>query len=300
MHKFLVFSLISLVILGSCKEDDDVVQKIPERDRAEEAEAAKVEIETFLETHFYNYEDFQNPPAGFDYKIVFDTIAGDNADKTPLIEQVDSKQVFDRIEPEVSYTLYYLNPVQGEGESPIFADKTFLSYKGQFLDRTTFDVSETPVTLDLTQVVAGFQEGMVEFNAAKTFNENPDGTLTFEEFGVGAVFVPSGLGYWLSSPPGMPIYSQLIFSFRLYDVIPDVDHDQDGILSRIEDLNDNGYLYDDDTDGNGIPNFIDADDDGDGVDTIDEIEIDEEGNVTFPDSNLNGTPDYLDPTYPDN
>ncbi len=301
MHKFLVFSLISLVTLSSCKkDDDDGVQTIPERDRAEEAAVAKAEIEAFLETHFYNYEEFQNPPAGFNYKIVFDTIAGDNADKIPLMEQVESKEVFDRTKPEVIYTLYYLKAVQGEGESPIFADKTLVTFKGQFLDRTAFDASDAPITFDLPQVVTGFQEGLVEFNAATSFEENPDGTLSFDGFGVGAVFVPSGLGYWFSSPPGIPVYSQLIFTFKLYDVTTDIDHDEDGILSYLEDLNENEFLYDDDTDENGVPNFLDTDDDGDGVDTIDEIEIDDEGNVTFPDSNENGTPDYLDPTYPDN
>lgn len=301
MHKFLVFSFVSLVLLGSCKkDDDDGVQVIPERDRAEEAVVAKAEIEAFLENHFYNYEEFQNPPAGFDYKIVFDTIAGENADKIPLIEQVSSKEVFDRTKPDVIYTMYYLNAIQGEGETPIFADRTLVSYRGQFLDRTTFDASDSPITFDLTQVVTGFQEGLIEFNAASSFNENPDGTLSFEGFGVGAVFVPSGLGYWLSTPPGIPVYSQLIFTFKLYDVTTDIDHDEDGIPSFMEDLNGNGFLYDDDTDEDGAPNFLDADDDGDEVPTIDEIEIDDEGNVTFPDSNGNGTPDYLDETYPNN
>ncbi len=302
MHKFLVFSFVSLIILSSCKKDDDGddVQVIPERDRAEEALVAKEEIETFLETHFYNYEDFQNPPAGFDYKIVFDTIAGDNADKIPLMDQVQSKQVFDRTKPEVIYTLYYLNAVQGEGDSPIFADQTLVSFKGQFMDRTPFDASDAPITFDLTQVVTGFQEALVEFNAATSFDENPDGTLSFNGFGVGAVFVPSGLGYWFSSPPGIPVYSQLIFTFKLYDVTTDIDHDEDGIPSFMEDLNGNGFLFDDDTDEDGVPNFLDTDDDGDGVPTIEEIEIDDEGNVTFPDSNGNGIPDYLDDTYPNN
>lgn len=287
--------LFTTIILVSCKNDDDGVQRIPERDRAEEALAAKAEIESFLQTHFYNYEDFQNPPAGFDFKIVFDSIAGDNANKTPLIDMVETKQVFDRTNPEVIYTLYYLKAKQGEGESPIFADETLVSYKGQFLNLNTFDASDSPIKFDLTQVVTGFMEGLVELNAATTFIENPDGTLTFENFGVGAVFIPSGIGYWLSSPPGIPVYSQLIFTFQLYDVTKDVDHDEDGIPSHIEDLNDNGFLGDDDTDEDGVPNFLDTDDDGDGVLTIDEIIINPDGTIEFPDSNGNGIPDYLDP-----
>ena len=58
-----------------------------------------------------------------------------------------------------------------------------------------------------------------------------------------------------------------------------------------------GYdaLYDYDTDEDGLPNYSDPDDDGDGKPTRDEIIINEDGSIEFPDSNGNGTPDYLDP-----
>lgn len=295
---FLLFAISFIAI--SCKKDDDGDDTPPPRDRSLEAVDAMTEIQAFLQTHFYNYEDFQNPPAGFDYNIVFDTIAGDNANKTPLINMVESKQVFDRVEPEISYTLYYLNAIQGEGESPIFADETLASYKGQFLNLNAFDASDSPIKFDLTQVVPGFMEGLVELNAATSYIENSDGTLTFENFGVGAVFIPSGIGYWANPPSGIPAYSQLIFTYQLYDVINEVDHDEDGIPSFMEDLNSNGFLGDDDTDGDGIPNFLDDDDDGDGVLTRDEIIIHSDGTLEFPDSNGNGIPDYLDPTYPNN
>lgn len=293
----LFFSLFILVII-SCKKDDDGIIRVPERDRLIESEKEQAIIEAFLQSHFYNYEDFENPPPGFDYKIVFDTIAGDNANKIPLIDMVESKQVFDRVRPEVNYTMYFLNAIQGEGESPIFADKALISYRGQFLNLQAFDASDSPVNFDLTQVVPGFMEGVVELNAATSFVENPDGTVSFENFGVGAVFVPSGIAYWISPPPGIPVYETLIFSYRLYDVTKNVDHDNDGIPSFMEDLNNNGYLLDDDTDGDGIPNFLDSDDDGDGVLTRDEIIIHPDGTLEFPDSNGNGIPDYLDPTYP--
>jgi len=298
--KKLFFLLMVAITVVSCKkDDDDGVIIIPERERAEEAIVAKAEIEAFLQTHFYNYEAFENPPAGFNFKIVFDTIAGVNIDKIPLIEQVSSKTVVDRVKPEVSYTLYFLNAIQGEGVSPIFADEALLSYKGIIIkDKTPFDASDAPVRFDLTQTIVGFQEGIVEFNAATGFVENPDGTVSFQNFGVGAVFIPSGIGYWLSPPPGsaIPLYSQLAFTFKLFDVTKDVDHDQDGIPSFMEDLNNNGILNDDDTDGDGIPNYLDTDDDGDGILTRDEIIINEDGSITFPDTNGNGTPDYLDPT----
>ena len=72
------------------------------------------------------------------------------------------------------------------------------------------------------------------------------------------------------------------------------DQDNDGIPSIIEDLNNNGLEEDDDTDADGLPNYVDADDDNDGRPTADEIEIDADGNITYPDSDGDGIVDYLD------
>lgn len=296
--RYLTLLLLISLAISSCRRDDEGPERIPERDRAVEALDATAEIEEFLQTHFYNYDEFANPPADFDFKIVFDTIAGENADKTPLIEQVVSKQVFDRTKPEVIYTLYYLKAIQGEGDSPLYADEALVTYKGQFLNLETFDASDAPIKFDLTQVVTGFQQGLIELSAATNIIENPDGTLSFEGFGAGAVFVPSGLGYWLNSPSGIPVYSQLIFTYKLYDVTTDIDHDSDGIPSLMEDINNNEFLGDDDSDENGVPDYLDTDDDGDGVATIEEIIINSDGTIEFPDSSGNGVPDYLDPDYP--
>ncbi|MEZ4797321.1 MAG: hypothetical protein R2785_09135 [Flavobacteriaceae bacterium] len=75
-----------------------------------------------------------------------------------------------------------------------------------------------------------------------------------------------------------------------------VDDDEDGVPSELEDINGNGDLEDDDTDGDGIPNYKDNDDDGDNVKT----------NLENPDDNGDGLiddaqdtdgdtiPDYLD------
>ena len=77
---------LTLLLVAACDNDDDSSQDnfIPARDRAEENIDSTLEVERYLTTHFYNYEEFENPPAGFDFKIRFDTIAGANADKIPL------------------------------------------------------------------------------------------------------------------------------------------------------------------------------------------------------------------------
>jgi len=297
MIKKLLFPLLALSILflGACNNDDDGPGGQPPRDRGEEALAGQLEIENFLSTHFYNYEEFESPASDFDFIIKIDTLSGDNANKIPLIDQVDFKTVKDRFNSDVSYKLYYLNAREGAGESPQFPDIASATYEAFYTDREIFDGSPTPVRFDLTAVINGFQDVLVEFNGAETITSNEDGSISYENFGVGAAFIPSGLGYF-NNPPlasSIPLYAQLIFTFQLIDA-EQGDQDNDGIPSVMEDVNDNGFEEDDDTDGDTARNFEDSDDDNDGRPTRDEIEIDSQGNITFPDVDGDGTPDYLD------
>lgn len=55
------------------------------------------------------------------------------------------------------------------------------------------------------------------------------------------------------------------------EFMPAPDEDNDGVPDEDEDLNNNGNLEDDNTDGDDLPNYRDSDDDGDLVATIDEI-----------------------------
>ncbi|NOY47825.1 MAG: hypothetical protein GXO84_06455, partial [Chlorobi bacterium] len=50
------------------------------------------------------------------------------------------------------------------------------------------------------------------------------------------------------------------------------DHELDGVPSYLEDINNDLEIGNDDTDNDGIQNFVDVDDDGDGVLTINELE----------------------------
>ncbi|WP_232454954.1 MULTISPECIES: FKBP-type peptidyl-prolyl cis-trans isomerase [unclassified Gilvibacter] len=298
MKKKIFNTLLATLLLAamfSCRNDDNGIETIPPRDRGEEAVNAEAELVAFLQTHFYNYEEFQTPPVGFDFEVVIDTIAGENADKTPLIDQVETKVVTDREEEDVTYNLYILKALAGEGNQPTFVDSTLVTYRGTLLNGTQFDGSPNPVWFDLTGVIDGFQEGLTEFKGATSQTVNPDGTVSFEGFGSGALFIPSGIAYF-NQPPStqIPLYAQLIFTFNVLDAVV-ADHDQDGIISLNEDLNNNGNELDDDTDSDGVPDFADFDDDNDGIPTRDEIEIDDEGVVTLTDSNGDGIPDYRDP-----
>ncbi len=302
---YFLFPICILALLVSCRNDDDNPNFVPARDRGEEAPASTAIIEDYLSTHFYNYEEFENPPADFDYRIKFDTIAGDNSDKTPLIDQVDSKMVPDRLAEGVEYKLYYLVVEEGGGERPDFPDVSTITYDGIWINDEEnvaadytglLDSSVTPISFSMTSIVNGLQDALVEFRAAEEIIDNDDGSLTPVNPGIGAVFMQSGLAYYVNETGAggnIPVYAQLIFSFQLYQVGVG-DQDNDGVPSVMEDLNGNELEEDDDTDGDGLPNWFDADDDNDGRPTSQEIEVDEDGNITFPDVDNDGTPDYLD------
>lgn len=71
------------------------------------------------------------------------------------------------------------------------------------------------------------------------------------------------------------------------------DSDGDSLPDYREDLNGNTDLEDDDTDEDGIPNFMDDDDDGDNILTIDE-DNNNNGNLFDDDEDSDGIPDFLD------
>jgi hypothetical protein len=304
LNKLFIIGVLAGTFLVSCKKDDNNdVETVPPRDRGEQAIDDDEAILAYLQTHFYNAEDFENPAANFNYSVKFDTISGDNAGKTPIM---DSDLLTTKImrRDSVDYTIYILKIREGAGDKPTFADSTFQNYKGELLNRDLFDNTANPVWFDhpgtLTQAnpgiaVVALTEAMLGFGEASGFSINEDNTVSWDnDFGIGAVFLPSGLGYFNSSPAGIPIYSPLIFSFQLYGV-NEADHDQDGIPSYMEDLDGDGILYNDDTDENTFPNYLDSDDDGDGTLTSDEITVNDDGSIDFPDTNSNGTPNYLDP-----
>lgn len=71
-----------------------------------------------------------------------------------------------------------------------------------------------------------------------------------------------------------------------------LDSDGDGIFDKAEDPN-NNLVNDDDTDQDGLKNFEDNDDDGDGILTINE-DYNNNGDPTDDDTNSNGVADYLE------
>ncbi len=283
--------LFSFLFVLSCKKDEE--EEEPPVDFAIQVLEDDALLTAFLESHTYNYEDFENNPTTR-VDIQIDTLDGENINKTPLIDMVETSQipVTDSDGDITQHTLYHLIANQGSRieDKPSVVDSVYLSYEGKLLDGQVFDSRTSPVWFDNTSVVSGFRNGVSNF-APGTYTVADNGVVTFEDYGQGLIFMPSGLGYYNRAQGGIPAYSPLIFEVLVY-TIARADHDGDGIYSRDEDVDLDGNPLNDDTDGDTIVNCYDADDDGDGI--LTQFEYDEDEDGVPDDTDGDGIPDYLD------
>ena len=304
-RKISFFILSFVLVFSACKKDDDGggdVVTIEIRDRGEQQIADNNSLIDYLSTYYYNAGELAGIglDAGIQDIIISDTKI-DN-DYEVLMDHVVKKSVTFE-DAEYDYYVLELN-IGGGTDSPTFADTVQILYEGTLLDNSIFDFKYFPDNnpFDLTGVISGWRRVIPSFNVAESFVENGDGSVNYYNSGLGIMFLPSGLAYFSSAVPGITTYSPLVFKFELLQFFEN-DHDGDGIPSYLEDLNGDGEFIanlddltdetDDDTDGDGFPNYADNDDDGDGILTINE-DIDNDGDPTN-DIGANGIPKYLDP-----
>ena len=281
---YLTFLCFALVFFACNNDDDDDVSAtaVPARDRAEVYAEDLEEIEAYLETHYYNYEDFDfinlyDNVANDNFEIIINEIPEGNPDsRISLLDspELKFKMVEDSTDETITYKLYYLEVREGSGEILYPSDEAFLTYIGFTITNSIpFDSTVTPVSLNLTTVsqnirgvVDGFREGLIEFKGSTDYTNNGDGTHTYHNHGIGMIFIPSGLGYFSGPPSNTDIetYQPLIFKINLIEPIH-TDFDADNIYSYLEDLDGDNDVFNDDTDSDSGPNFIDNDDDNDGV-----------------------------------
>ena len=293
--KYLLAVLLSinLAFLSSCKKDDSSDENItPKRDMSEQYIAENDSIIEFMQTHFYNYSDFENIGVNQAPELIIDTIAGDNINKTPIFDQVKSVdiEVKDENDNIVVHKLYYEVLREGSGENPTVADSVYISYKGMLFDNKVFDQRKSPIWMESINVVRGFQEFLPKIKRGE-IKVNADGTFNFLNFGIGFAIFPSGLGYFENGSGNISPYSPLIFQVNMF-TLNRTDHDNDTVPTILEDLDGDHNFRNDDTDGDGFPNYIDSDDDGDDILTKDEYDVNGDG--VADDSDNDGTPDYLD------
>ena len=199
--KFAKIFFPSLFVLAlfvtACKSDEEETT-VELNDFSEQAQTDDELISEYLQTHTYNYEDFQDSSLE-DREISIDTLAGNNAYKTPLSEFVSFTEVAVTTPEgeEINHKLYYLIARQGirTGDRATIVDSVYLAYKGTLLDGSKFDESAFPVWFDNTAVITGFRHG-VQYFAPGNFTQNTNGSIEFSDFGQGLIFIPSRIYLW--------------------------------------------------------------------------------------------------------
>jgi len=266
---FFILALSSVIF--SCNKDDNNTDNF---DAAKQALDDDTSLIDYLKTHYLNEAD------GGIWTIT--------NGETPLMGQVETQNI---TKNEISYKLYYLKQTAGVTISPSRADSVLTTYTGMLLDSTVFDSRSTLVWLPLTGVIDGWSYGFTNFKGG-TKIINTDESFYYENTGKGFLFIPSGLAYGNIGQSVIPPNSPLVFQITLNDVNI-ADHDNDGISSIDEDLDGDGDVKNDDTDGDLIMNYLDVDDDNDGTLTKDE---DTNGNGDWKDDDADGDgiPNYLD------
>ncbi|MEP3836203.1 MAG: FKBP-type peptidyl-prolyl cis-trans isomerase [Algibacter sp.] len=319
LRKIGFFILSFVLIFSSCKKDDDndTVVTIEINDRTEQQIVDDSLLVDYLGRHYYNssaFGDSNTNPSIADLNITElldgESVPDGNTLLGSLLDVPESALITKTINYlETEYKIYILKLNQGGGDdSPNFSDTVRVSYEGFTLDGNVFDSATTPVDFDLTSLIPAWSKVIVDFNVAEGFTDGDDGVVNFSNRGVGVMFLPSGLGYFSGATTDISSYSPLVFKFDLLQSFEN-DHDFDGIPSYLEDLfkedgtagSDGEYTVnyddltdetDDDTDGDGFPNYSDSDDDGDGVLTRDELQ----SNTYVVDTNNGGVEPTLDST----
>jgi FKBP-type peptidyl-prolyl cis-trans isomerase FkpA len=308
MNKFKYFFilLIAGAALVSCNknDDDDDITLEPLRDYQAQYNTDNANIEEYLKTNYITVID--SPGNQEDQDVTISKIT-DVATQPSIMSYLNSASFPKLLTRDVNlngiaYKIYYLVLREGIGMSPMNTDGVLAAYKGEYMTRveatttapivpahlkmTFFQEIKFPQSIfDLYGTIMGWSEIFPQFKTGKS-SVKEDGTISYTDFGAGVMFLPSGLAYYSGGGPGgnIPSYSPLVFSVKLYD-IQRLDHDQDGVLDINEDLNGDRYVRDyrnttlypnapenlDDTDKDGVPDFLDIDDDGDGYTTILEI-----------------------------
>ncbi|MDA7707407.1 MAG: hypothetical protein P8P13_02200 [Flavobacteriaceae bacterium] len=272
-YKYNILFICALIIsVISCSPDDEEsIVSVPENDRTEQQVVDNDTLVVYLNTHYYNSTEVNalaNPTVAD--VVITELLEGDTlpSDATLLMSAVETKTTTFL---EVEYQYYILRINQGGGSaSPRFCDKVRVNYSGLLMDGTNFDRSSTPVNFDLTSVIPGWSRVMPDFNVASTYTSNTDGTISYDGYGMGVMFLPSGLGYYATYSGSIPSYSNLVFKFELMQS-ETMDHDFDNVPSYLEVIEADFDLYSKDTDEDLIVDFIDVDDDGDGTATSDEV-----------------------------
>ncbi|MGV7107330.1 FKBP-type peptidyl-prolyl cis-trans isomerase [Flavobacterium sp. U410] len=306
--KFYLLSMLWLsTLVLSCKSDDSSTIEL--RDRQEVYNENIAEIEEYLQNNYLDVNDFTVKSIENGESSIWSTLNDDSNPyrlrfKTVKNDTRETLYTDGRIDDDVNYKLYYIILNEGGGERPTSVDSTFVAYKGWNLENVMFDENKFGMWFTFPEIystdaisISGFRQILSEIKTQASVNIGDNGEVVHNDYGNIIVFIPSGLAYFNNVTTNISQYAPIAFQIKLYSR-KDRDHEGDKVPSSLEDLNGNNDFFDDDTDGDTLPNFLDYDDDGDNVLTKNEVNLDSEGNLLLPfPTCINGTlPKYLDPS----
>ena len=270
---FKIVLLVSLTLmLFGCPSDDSATVSF--RERQEVYDENIVDIEAYLKSNYITIDANGNAEVNKildggtetsiwnqyseDGGLTFPSFTVKNDSRTTLL--TDGK-----IDDPVDYKLYYILLDEGDGAEPKSVDSTFVSYKGWNLSNVVFDQNNSGTWFsfpDSNASISGFRQILSKVKTASSFVINSNGSVSYSNSGNVIVFIPSGLAYFSGARANINQYSSIAFQIKLH-ALKERDNDKDRILDKYEDLNNNNDYFDDDTDGDMIPDFLDTDDDGD-------------------------------------
>lgn len=270
--KYLIFLFIGILAF-SCSKDDN-------KDTFDPVAQALIDDEIlvdFLQSHYYTDEK------------EIDTILNG---ETPLYSTIETENINFN---DIDYKMYYFVDEVGIGINPSRNDSIQMKYRGFTLDSLKFDQNTSFTSnrswLYLPALIPGWRYGMPHFNEGEKIIY-PDESFDYENTGSGFFFIPSGMAYGNIGTQGIAPNKIIYFFVELGNVVI-ADADNDGVVNNDEDIDGDGEVKNDDTDGDGIPDYVDIDDDGDGILTKNE-DANGDGNPMNDDSDGDGIPDYLD------
>ncbi len=272
--KYLIVLILGIAIYACSDDDDDDKDNHDPVAQALEDDADLVE---FLQTHYLTEDK------------AIDTIMNG---ETPLysIVEIDNINYND-----IDYKMYYYVDQVGVGVQPSRNDSVQVLYRGFLLDSTKFDENLSYTSkkswFHLPQTIMGFRYGVSYFKSGERVIY-PDESFGYENTGNGVFFMPSGLAYGRNGSSSIPGNAPIYYFFDLGSVVV-ADADQDLVINNKEDIDGDGDVSNDDTDGDLVPDYLDIDDDNDGTPTRLE-DTDEDGDPTNDDTDGDGIPNYLD------
>jgi FKBP-type peptidyl-prolyl cis-trans isomerase FkpA len=257
----LLLAVVFCIALASCT-GTDTPTSIPLRDYATQYAADLDSIDDYIDTHYITVD-----PANFD--VSFTEIPTGGSQQSIRTQTQYPLKDTTVTEDGINYKIYFIKFREGTEKRPTAVDSIYVSYRGIQLTDVQFDNAQNPIWLTMQGVITGWSHMFQNFHTGTYTPSSGPNPTSFNNFGAGIIFLPSGLAYYENAAGSVPSYTPIIFSFKFYQ-LKYRDQDLDGILSKDErvygpnpltDWKNNPVNYD--SDGDGTANLYDIDDDGD-------------------------------------